>query len=402
MTKIGRNDPCWCGSGSKFKLCHWPTRSPAAKGAATPPPPLPAKMEIAKILKALDDGALLPKDQIATLLGNLAPEHFHEQVHAAVAGLAEEDEFALVCRSLGTTSHLIPLGQKPLVPGHDIPPDFLARFQPGLPIASVGREHSRGFRCLVDVKSTDKAEYVLRGGELRRRLNFARNFGLPLLVAVRFKSFQRNSLWAIVDAEAHGPGPLRVDPGAIGNGLRTVLWEDCLYAIPSASVVRFFDKDGPPDLPRHHDYGALTAIRVYAGHTAYNVAPEVAALYDVLLDAFGLVVEDTKATGSRTEQILRSPLPLANASMPDLVMSLHRGFGLRPGATLTRPGLPVLDRDFVVRLLLPLVQAQVAFKFGLGDPEQLRLTWVKCGGDPASLPAIGGAPEGGTGDTARP
>jgi preprotein translocase subunit SecA len=20
--KIGRNDPCWCGSGKKFKRCH--------------------------------------------------------------------------------------------------------------------------------------------------------------------------------------------------------------------------------------------------------------------------------------------------------------------------------------------------------------------------------------------
>jgi preprotein translocase subunit SecA len=20
--KIGRNEPCWCGSGKKFKLCH--------------------------------------------------------------------------------------------------------------------------------------------------------------------------------------------------------------------------------------------------------------------------------------------------------------------------------------------------------------------------------------------
>ena len=23
--KLGRNDPCWCGSGKKFKKCHWPT-----------------------------------------------------------------------------------------------------------------------------------------------------------------------------------------------------------------------------------------------------------------------------------------------------------------------------------------------------------------------------------------
>jgi uncharacterized protein YecA (UPF0149 family) len=22
--KIGRNDPCWCGSGKKYKKCHYP------------------------------------------------------------------------------------------------------------------------------------------------------------------------------------------------------------------------------------------------------------------------------------------------------------------------------------------------------------------------------------------
>ncbi len=23
VSKIGRNDPCWCGSGKKYKNCHW-------------------------------------------------------------------------------------------------------------------------------------------------------------------------------------------------------------------------------------------------------------------------------------------------------------------------------------------------------------------------------------------
>jgi preprotein translocase subunit SecA len=23
-SKLGRNDPCWCGSGKKYKSCHWP------------------------------------------------------------------------------------------------------------------------------------------------------------------------------------------------------------------------------------------------------------------------------------------------------------------------------------------------------------------------------------------
>ena len=22
MSKLGRNDPCWCGSGKKYKQCH--------------------------------------------------------------------------------------------------------------------------------------------------------------------------------------------------------------------------------------------------------------------------------------------------------------------------------------------------------------------------------------------
>jgi preprotein translocase subunit SecA len=24
LKKLGRNDPCWCGSGKKFKKCHYP------------------------------------------------------------------------------------------------------------------------------------------------------------------------------------------------------------------------------------------------------------------------------------------------------------------------------------------------------------------------------------------
>jgi uncharacterized protein YchJ len=24
VASVGRNDPCWCGSGKKFKKCHGP------------------------------------------------------------------------------------------------------------------------------------------------------------------------------------------------------------------------------------------------------------------------------------------------------------------------------------------------------------------------------------------
>ncbi len=25
IKKLGRNDPCWCGSGKKWKTCHYPS-----------------------------------------------------------------------------------------------------------------------------------------------------------------------------------------------------------------------------------------------------------------------------------------------------------------------------------------------------------------------------------------
>jgi hypothetical protein len=43
---LGRNDPCWCGSGKKYKNCHLRAdqgREPAAAGASPPPARAPAR-----------------------------------------------------------------------------------------------------------------------------------------------------------------------------------------------------------------------------------------------------------------------------------------------------------------------------------------------------------------------
>jgi len=38
--KLGRNDPCWCGSGKKYKKCHMGSdESDMYKDAADPSPP---------------------------------------------------------------------------------------------------------------------------------------------------------------------------------------------------------------------------------------------------------------------------------------------------------------------------------------------------------------------------
>ena len=51
MTKISRNDPCWCGSGKKYKKCHM--NSDADK-TTTPPPVLPPKGVIIKTSEQID------------------------------------------------------------------------------------------------------------------------------------------------------------------------------------------------------------------------------------------------------------------------------------------------------------------------------------------------------------
>ncbi|HEC33232.1 MAG TPA: hypothetical protein ENI37_00765, partial [Chloroflexi bacterium] len=42
--KLGRNDPCWCGSGKKYKHCHMKQDSEAQRGCVTPtrPPKTPS------------------------------------------------------------------------------------------------------------------------------------------------------------------------------------------------------------------------------------------------------------------------------------------------------------------------------------------------------------------------
>jgi len=46
--RVGRNDPCWCGSGKKYKRCHLGRGSDAPPRAPTtePPPPLPSRAHV--------------------------------------------------------------------------------------------------------------------------------------------------------------------------------------------------------------------------------------------------------------------------------------------------------------------------------------------------------------------
>src|SRR5689334_14931958 len=92
-----------------------------------------SKMELAKALKSIRDVAP-DEETYQKIAAMLLPSDGNEAdaVEKAIEGLSEEDEFALLCRLMGTCTHLVPLEGRPIIPSDDNRPDFLANFKPGL------------------------------------------------------------------------------------------------------------------------------------------------------------------------------------------------------------------------------------------------------------------------------
>lgn len=88
MPKIGRNQPCPCGSGKKYKRCCWSTDQAArAEAARHAEPPLPGA------LLPEDDGFFLGEDDLDRLSNrvvDLIEEGRLEEAEAACQELKEQ------------------------------------------------------------------------------------------------------------------------------------------------------------------------------------------------------------------------------------------------------------------------------------------------------------------------
>lgn len=105
MTRIGRNDPCHCGSGKKYKRCHLAAdekREPAAR-APSPPAASPPRADVASITGLLrqlaQTGSTRDRAEFTQLLAETQPVLAYMERQEAIesAGAALEDhreEFA--------------------------------------------------------------------------------------------------------------------------------------------------------------------------------------------------------------------------------------------------------------------------------------------------------------------
>jgi hypothetical protein len=126
-----------------------------------------SKMEIAKRLKGIGD--IAEPSLLDTMIDGFLPEDQRVDVKRAIGGLSEEDEFALLCRMMKTTTHIVRIDQAPIVVNDTIAPDFLVRFQPGSSLLGLGAEQFCPYRAFVEVKSTTKDTFKIGSSNLAKR-----------------------------------------------------------------------------------------------------------------------------------------------------------------------------------------------------------------------------------------
>lgn len=157
-------------------------------------------LELAKRLKELKGITSSDKDFNEILKGMLPKEKIDE-VNRIIRGLSQEDEFALICSMMECCSSITPLDQTPLIDSNEKTPDFQITFHPASFFSNMPPHDDFYYKCMVEVKSTDKLRFKTSRADINKRKAYAERFGLPLLYAVRFLKAEGVPFWVIVTAE---------------------------------------------------------------------------------------------------------------------------------------------------------------------------------------------------------
>jgi hypothetical protein len=336
-----------------------------------------SKIELAKALKAVQ--AVATPHQYNRVLAILSPDE-KVAIERAIAGLSEEDEFALLCRLMGTATHLSPLEQRPIIQNQSIAPDFLARFHIGPPIDNPSVTRSNDLRCFVEVKSTDKDRMKIGGSNLRQRRAFADAFGLPLLIAVRFLRAGQHALWAIVHDSDRSLTSLTITVQNVIDGVRSLVWHEFGYILrPSLYFEATFDTAYTEPGVMHEAYGTQRQLRVVADHASVTYDGELSFFVSMLFECFDLLEVEATTTGTTTVQKLRPQTP--QLFLADIVFRINRQLREESGELVNNaPKLLarldagadryLVSRKFVENILNRYVMESFVFLGGIGDPTQ--------------------------------
>ncbi|MBY0459396.1 MAG: hypothetical protein K2V38_18885 [Gemmataceae bacterium] len=352
------------------------------------------KVELAKTMLAVR--SIASAEDFQKVRDILVPTAAKDAVDRAVQGLSKEDEFAMMCRLMGTATHLVHQEQRPVIDGDYLVPDFLARFQPDCTPLRKSSSDSQGGRCFVEVKSTEDNSFKVGGQKLRRLRAFADQFGFPLLFAVRFLRFGGHALWVIVEDD-RSRNSLKITYGDLGNGVRHVLWDDFFYRVnpwicfrevydssatdesgyrhPTRGVLREFHIVSEPDHPMTGP-GGVENTAIFTGLDA--------ATFNNFFDCFRLKELGSEQRGHLTSALLEPTMPCCIA---DLIYQMNRLPRDEHGQAILDPsrvlvaadGGPPINRDFI-RSIVKMVGAVTLHVIAFGPPDEQLQKWQRFGG----------------------
>jgi len=346
-----------------------------------------SKVEKAKILKSVRDSGVPYDDYLKVKNILLTRSDDETAIESTIKGLSEEDEFAMICRLMKTATHLVPLEQRSIIQNNNyITPDFLARFQPSCSVYGFSRNDSSGFKCFVEVKSTIKDKFKIGGSRLRRLRNFADEFGVPLLFAVRFLRFAQNALWIVVEDSNRKSTSLTVTIENLVDGVRHIIWDEYWYMLrPGIYFKGIFDLNHPKDGVQHPQYGTQRELQIIVDSKTISFEGSNAVVYSAFFEAFDLEEVEVQKQGSITHQILVPQLLLC--SMVDMVYNFNRlpsddqGQSIYDASKMIKQlNSESYDIDLVDKVAQSLAHQDLLFFTGFGEKETHLEKWRQYGG----------------------
>ena len=345
------------------------------------------KIELAKALKAIK--AVATEEQFEAAKKIFIQPGGEESVMSAVNGLSEEDEFALLTKLLGTAKHIIGFEQRPLVEGEYIVADYYLTMKPACSTHSKSRNKFPDYKCVIDVKSTEKDLFKIGGKRLQRLRNFADLLGLPLFFGVRFLRFNDSALWAIVKDD-RSETYIHVDYSNIIEGFRHVFWDEyCLTPNPALIIVAKFSKSSKTSSVGHSEFGTQIELEFREGEdkALFSLFNEETFLTSALMEAYNLKeYKVEKVDDDVTLQFLKPTL--VTAFLADLIFKTNRlpvdefGRVIYDASKLivrsdTDAHDKLIDRQKIEMIARPLIDKNVLF---VGEIKDHLILWKSLGG----------------------
>jgi len=315
----------------------------------------------------------------------LVPKPHWERVNQIIRGLEQEDEFAILCKIMGTCESLTKIDQNPIIESDEKAPDFLASFRPGCAVQGLrAQDINVSYNCFIEVKSCKNEKFRISEKDLASRNKFTQRFRLPLVFAIRFTLFENHCYWILIESKKLAEQGRKVEiDSSFTSSLSPVLFDDYfLLPHPDLHFIRYYDSNSPKNGRRHGHYGILSkTYMVLSDKKIFEIEDENSLLVNAVLDGIGLDTVQVKTERNITAVILTIGNKMCLLSdMVYQVNNLARKETGEPVYDATRivsrldspndkPKL--ITREMVEHAVLLLnLKEMVLFKIGIGEPKK--------------------------------